>query len=92
MKREPPTDRNPQPLSTILNSCFVANSANSDLETALHPAWRKAVIHLMVISAATSGVSRKSIQEVRDDMTYNKMPNLKKIAPDSAAYFNEVSS
>ncbi|EGC44961.1 FAD binding domain-containing protein [Histoplasma capsulatum var. duboisii H88] len=78
------------PLSTILNSCFVANSANSDLETALHPAWRKAVVHLMVISAATSGVSRKSIQEVRDDMTYNKMPNLKKIAPDSAAYFNEM--
>ncbi|KLJ07556.1 hypothetical protein EMPG_16971 [Blastomyces silverae] len=80
------------PSPSILIGCLVVNSANINLETALHPAWRKAVVHFMVGRVLPTGISSKILQDARDTMTYNWMPTLKSIAPDSGAYFNEMDA
>lgn len=70
---------------------MVANSDNRNLDTALNPAWRDTVAHLAVGSGWADGASAEEIQAVRDDVTYRQVAALRKLAPDSGAYFNEVS-
>lgn len=69
---------------------LIANSENRDLETALNPAWRDAVTHLFVGGGLAAVASDEEIQAARDDVTYRRVPALKKLAPHSGAYFNEV--
>ena len=69
---------------------LIANSENRDLETALNPAWRDTVTHLVVGGGLPDWASDEEIQAARDDVTYRRVPALKKLAPNSGAYFNEV--
>lgn len=69
---------------------MIANSENRDLETALNPAWRDAVTHLAVAGGLAPAASDDEIQAARDDITHRRVPALKKLAPNSGAYFNEV--
>ena len=70
---------------------LIANSANRDLETALNPAWRNAVLHVAIGDVWEAGALDEEIQAVRDDVTYRQVAALKSVAPESGAYFNEVS-
>lgn len=69
---------------------LIANSENRDLETALNPAWRDTVAHVVVAGPLDAVASDEEIQAARDDVTYRRVPALKKLAPNSGAYFNEV--
>lgn len=69
---------------------MIANSDNRDLDTALNPAWRDTVAHVAVGGGWADGASAEEIQAVRDDVTYRQVAALRKLAPDSGAYFNEV--
>lgn len=85
------TQRGPKPTSVVIGH-LIANSDNRELETALNPAWRDAVIHLAVGGEWADGASDEEIQAVRDDVTYRQVAALKSLAPESGAYFNEVST
>ena len=76
---------------SVIIGHLVANSDNRDLNTALNPAWRDAVSHVVVVGGWPEGASDEEIQAVRDDVTYRQVAALKSLAPDSGAYFNEVS-
>ena len=76
---------------SVIIGHLIANSANRDLETALNPAWRDAVVHVAISGGWEEGASAEEIQAVRDDVTYRQVAALKSLAPESGAYFNEVS-
>ncbi|MBE3045503.1 FAD-binding protein [Candidatus Bathyarchaeota archaeon] len=84
------TDQTKMPGSVIIGH-LVANSDNRDLDTALNPAWRDAVSHVVLGGGWPEGASDEEIQAFRDDVTYRQVAALKSLAPDSGAYFNEVS-
>jgi hypothetical protein len=58
--------------------------------TGLHPAWRKAVVHTVFGHTWDDGSSSEVIQKAREQ-TKRLERDLRKLAPDSGAYFNEVS-
>lgn len=68
---------------------MIANSANRNLSTALNPAWRDAVVHMIVVEGWADGAPQSEIEAVYDDITNNKTYALRQLAPDSGAYFNE---
>jgi hypothetical protein len=70
---------------------MIANDKNAGLDIALNPAWRKSVSHLVVINAYQDGIPRDQIKIVYDNITYNKIRELKDLDLSSGAYFNEVS-
>lgn len=82
----------PKTGGTVIIGHMIANSNNRDLETALNPAWRDTVAHLAVGGGWADGASAEEIQAVRDDVTHRQVAALRKLAPDSGAYFNEVST
>jgi hypothetical protein len=56
----------------------------------MQPAWRDAIMHY-VFWEGFDAWSPQNIQAVADDITVNKAQALRDLAPDSGAYFNEVS-
>lgn len=68
----------------------VANSANRDLEVALNPAWRDAVIHAITVNSWPDGAAEEVIQAGYDNVTYNTAMQVKGLAPESGAYHNEA--
>jgi hypothetical protein len=69
---------------------MIANSENANLETPLNPAWRKAVVHFLMVGSWNDGAPESVAQAARDDITFNKTRSLRKLAPDAGAYFNEA--
>jgi hypothetical protein len=71
---------------------MIANDKNRGLDTALLPAWRDTVVHMIV----SSGWEDSSPVNVQQDIINNSknvyLKALKTLAPESGAYFNEVSS
>lgn len=66
-------------------------SKNADMDMALNPAWRKAVIHFSILDAnsdslQTSGAIRASYER----QTKEQLPLIDEMSVDGAAYFNEV--
>jgi hypothetical protein len=66
-------------------------AANKDLDTSLHPAWRKAIMHFSILDKD----SDKYTNVVDIKKTYRRMqdlhvPLLDGMSVDGAAYFNEV--
>ncbi|KAG5652218.1 hypothetical protein H0H81_005800 [Sphagnurus paluster] len=76
-----------------LTMCFVAGGAVSKVDpnsTGLNPAWRDAVGHVVFSDAWTEGQSASYINMIRQNLR-QKIDIMDKVAPSSAAYFNEVS-
>ncbi|KAF2193948.1 hypothetical protein K469DRAFT_734568 [Zopfia rhizophila CBS 207.26] len=57
-----------------------------------HPAWRKTLAHFIVVEGWPEGVAPEIIRSVYTDITSNKTEPLRKLAPDTGAYFNECDS
>ena len=70
---------------------LVPHNGNRDLDIAMHPAWRDAIMHY-VFWQGFDAWSPQSVQAVADDLTFNKGKALRGLAPDSGGYFNEVSN
>jgi len=67
---------------------MIANSENRDLDIGMNPAWRDTVSHLIVLQAKPHGLSPAQIQSEFGSKTTRA---LRRLDPDSGAYFNEVS-
>lgn len=67
--------------------------ANADihLDTALNTAWRDTVVHFLFGRGWEDTASKEEVAEIREDVTNVKMKHLRSLAPESGAYFNEVS-
>jgi hypothetical protein len=56
------------------------------------PAWRNTLTHFIVVESWRDGIPREAIQAVYSDITYNKTELLRKLSPETGAYFNEPDS
>jgi hypothetical protein len=68
---------------------MIASPTTPSPAPALNPAWRSAVVHLIVSEGWLPGASAQDIDAVYDDITFNKTAALRRLDPDSGAYFNE---
>ncbi|KAF2103040.1 FAD binding domain-containing protein, partial [Rhizodiscina lignyota] len=85
----PKTDGSSPVRNNFVIGHMIANSANRNLDTALNPAWRDAVVHLITTEGWVDGSPESEINDVYNDITYNRTRALRQLAPDSGAYFNE---
>ncbi|KAF2472525.1 FAD binding domain-containing protein [Lindgomyces ingoldianus] len=58
----------------------------------MHPAWRNTLVHLIAVEGWLDGIAQSRIKAVYDDITYNKTEPLRKLSPDTGAYFNECDA
>ncbi|KAH8880480.1 FAD-binding domain-containing protein [Thozetella sp. PMI_491] len=68
---------------------LVANSDRRGDDVAMNPAWRDAVVHLIVTEGFPDWFSFEMAKPTIDRMTYGRVQQLRILAPDSGAYFNE---
>ena len=61
------------------------------VDNSLNPAWRDAIIHLVVKEGWSDGLGPDKVKAANRDMVYNKGYALRQLAPDSGAYFNEAN-
>ncbi|KAJ2974356.1 hypothetical protein NUW58_g8684 [Xylaria curta] len=61
------------------------------LDSALNPAWRDTAIHLIVGQSWDASVPASQVNEIVDDITYNKLNILRELDPTSGAYLNEAN-
>jgi len=62
------------------------------LQSALNPAWRNTLTHLIVASPFGDNASQATINHVYSDITRRKTEALRQLSPDTGAYFNEGDS
>ncbi|KAF2644920.1 FAD-binding domain-containing protein [Massarina eburnea CBS 473.64] len=69
---------------------LIANN-NTEMikETSVTPAWRDAVLHFIIIEGHSDADTYEASQPIINDMTKEKVAQLKALAPDSGAYLNE---
>lgn len=65
---------------------------NDKIDSALNPAWRKAVVHLVVSSGWSPDATLAEQKAVRDRVTHVQVPILKALEPDMGAYLNEADA
>lgn len=58
----------------------------------MNPAWRKTLSHLIVVQGFPDSAPRELIDAVYRDITWNKTEALRKLSPETGAYFNEADS
>lgn len=76
--------------NTLLLGHLVANSQNRGLDIGMTPAWRDAVLHFVVTLDWADGQGDEVNRQKYRELTYEKDSYLRKLAPDSGAYINEV--
>ncbi|KAI1376433.1 FAD-binding domain-containing protein [Hypoxylon crocopeplum] len=62
------------------------------VDNALNPAWRDAVVHFYVSSGWSGSLPYPEIQQATDDMTNNKGAALRRLEPNTGAYYNEADT
>lgn len=58
---------------------------------ALNPAWRRAAVHLITSTSWPDSLPQENVTQIVNDVTYNKLDELRMLDPNSGAYLNEVS-
>lgn len=74
------------------HSSLLGGGAVSDVDpssTGLNPAWRKALVHTLGALTWTEGTSEEVIESQREAFL-SQLVNVRALAPESGAYFNEV--
>lgn len=56
----------------------------------LNPAWRRTHSHFIAVEGWTDGTNQSNIDAIYHEITYNKVAALRKLSPDTGAYFNEA--
>ncbi|KAH7329441.1 FAD binding domain protein [Stachybotrys elegans] len=77
-------------IPVIIIGHMIANSDNAGLDVPLHPGWRRAVTHLILVEPYRDYIDAAAKEEVYGRMTYERVPILEALAPGSGAYFNEA--
>jgi hypothetical protein len=58
----------------------------------INPAWRNTLVHLIVTSSFPDSSPQSLVDAVYSDITHNKTAALRKLSPNTGAYFNEADS
>lgn len=61
------------------------------VDNALNPVWRETAVHLITKQQWDDTLPENVANETIHEMTYGKGYALRRLAPDSGAYINEVS-
>ncbi|KAF5012635.1 hypothetical protein FDECE_1327 [Fusarium decemcellulare] len=61
------------------------------VNNSLNPAWRDAVVHLIVSQSWHHSTPSSAVDEIVRDVTYNKLGLLRQLDPSSGAYLNEAN-
>lgn len=56
----------------------------------MNPAWRKTLVHFVPVEAWADGMDQAIIDQVYQEITNKKVTPLRKLSPDTGAYFNEA--
>jgi hypothetical protein len=76
----------------VLQPMAVANNRTGlEDEVSVTPAWRDAVLHFVVGEGFKDSETYEEAKLIIDRVTYGRTAALKSLAPESGAYFNEVS-
>ncbi|KAF1850181.1 FAD-binding domain-containing protein [Cucurbitaria berberidis CBS 394.84] len=88
-----------KPNAPVTNPLFIGHMiAHPDIPTyypdiiSMNPAWRNTIAHFIVVSTWQDGMPQPVIDSVYKDITYNKTEALRKLSPETGAYFNEADS
>ena len=77
-----------------INICLVAGGQvakdAADPYSGVNPAWRTAYVHNIVARGWVPGASNATIQAVQSDITTVKVGAMKRLAPNTGSYMNEV--
>ncbi|KAL7626496.1 hypothetical protein AAE478_003268 [Parahypoxylon ruwenzoriense] len=86
--------RSPASLDGIPNFTLSGSMTigRKSVDNALNPAWRDTAVHLISSRSWDDSLNASTANEIVDDMTYNKLNALRKLDPDSGAYFNEANA
>jgi hypothetical protein len=76
---------------THITGHFASPNGNRDLDIGLNPAWRDSVMNLIPFEPVEDTASTEVVEQNAKRMTFTKQQALRDIAPQSGAYFNEVS-
>ncbi|KAK2685878.1 hypothetical protein QWA68_015090, partial [Fusarium oxysporum] len=66
--------------------------SRTPVDNALNPAWREAVVHLVLSQSWNESLSNARAKSIVRDMTYNKLNALWQLDPASGAYLNEANA
>ncbi|KAH8742475.1 hypothetical protein F5883DRAFT_596362 [Diaporthe sp. PMI_573] len=58
---------------------------------ALNPAWRRAAVHLITSTSWPDSLPQENVTQIVNDVTYNKLDELRMLDPNSGAYLNEAN-
>ncbi|KAH8159197.1 hypothetical protein CIB48_g9046 [Xylaria polymorpha] len=72
-----------------LEAFGIMTVSETPVDNALNPAWRDTAIHLIIGQEWDDSTPASQVNEMVDDMTYNKLNILRKLEPSSGAYLNE---
>ena len=76
------------------NVCLVSGGQvfadADDPYSGLNPAWRSSYVHNVVARGWPPGSNASEIQNVHDDITYNKVGAMRELAPNTGSYMNEA--
>lgn len=70
---------------------FSAPNAGKDIDNSMNPAWRDAVVDLIPFEPVVENAPTDVVEANANRMTFTKQQALRELAPESGAYFNEVS-
>lgn len=68
----------------------VSKERVGDVHNAVLPAWRDTLIDIVLSTRWDFSAPREEMIALQDKMTYDYVPRLQQLAPDSGAYMNEV--
>lgn len=60
------------------------------VDNALNPAWRQTAVHMITSTSWSDSLPQENVSRIVNDMTYNKLDALRRLAPEMGAYLNEV--
>ncbi|CAN9087777.1 unnamed protein product [Alternaria alternata] len=85
-----------KPSGPVANTLLIGHMIASPNEPLYYPthsslnaAWRETLTHLIVVSPFGDIASQKLVDAVYTDTTYNKTEALRRLSPNTGAYFNE---
>jgi len=58
----------------------------------MNPAWRKSLVSMIVVETWPDGIPQSAIDTIFSDITNVKVEALRKLSPETGAYFNEPDS
>ncbi|KAF2113839.1 hypothetical protein BDV96DRAFT_613654 [Lophiotrema nucula] len=77
----------------VLQAYLIAPSLNDTTSSvSATPAWRSAVLHTIVSSGFPDNYTFDEAQPFLTDLTYDRVANLKSLAPESGSYLNEADA